>query len=137
MQEQVFTHTGWSSHLAHGRLMAARCLTCGTLHLPPHSLCTNCYGSEMEWVALSGKGRLAAFTFIHVGLPVMAAKGFDRSHPYCTGIVRLAEGPAVSAQILLEPGETPADLKIGQPLTAVWAEVVETHNKVYLGFKKE
>jgi uncharacterized OB-fold protein len=137
MQDQAFDHTGWSQHLAEGRLMAARCQTCGTLHLPPRSLCTHCFGVDMEWEQLSGQGKLAAFTWIHVGLPAIAAQGYDRSHPYCVGVVRLEEGPAVSAQILLEPGEKPGDLTVGQPLSVVWTADSATHNKVHLGFKKD
>ena len=114
-----FNHTGFSQYLAERRLMAARCTHCGEMYLPPRPLCPRCYYADMEWVELPGEGRLEGFTFVHIGLPGMAAQGYSHQNPYCSGIVRLADGPTVAAQILTK--ETPPDaIRVGATLRAVF-----------------
>ena len=49
---------------------------------------------------MSGEGKLLAFTTVHIAPTAMIEAGYDRKNPYCTGIVQLDEGPAISAQIL-------------------------------------
>jgi len=128
-----FNHTGFNQYLAERRLMAARCTHCGAVHLPPRPLCPRCYHADMEWVELPGEGRLEGFTFIYIGLPGMAAQGYSRQNPYCSGIVRLAGGPAVAAQILTN--ETPPDaVRVGAPLRAVFLDQGDT-GEVTLAFE--
>jgi len=45
----------------------------------------------MQWVEMKGKGKLAAFTCIAVGPPAMIKEGYDRMHPYISGVVELEE----------------------------------------------
>jgi uncharacterized OB-fold protein len=44
-----------------GKLMGARCPSCGSIYCPPRSWCHDCY-EDTEWVEMSGKGELIAFT---------------------------------------------------------------------------
>lgn len=129
MQDAPFNHHGFLQQLAEGHLAAARCRACDALLLPPRSLCPNCYSSEMEWLPLSGRGSLLGYTFIYIGLPAMTAAGYDRLHPYCSGVVRLEEGPAISALIIpahiggsAPAGATAAStgLRVGLPVRAVF-----------------
>jgi uncharacterized OB-fold protein len=76
----------------------------------------------MEWVELSGEGRLAGFTAIYIGLPEMAAEGYSRSHPYASGVVHLAEGPAITAQIVGFDPAHPEALRVGMPLRVAFIE---------------
>ena len=63
-----------------------------------------------DWEELGGRGKLVAFTTIHIAPTAMIEAGYSRDNPYCTGIVRLAEGPAISAQILgVDPTKPEAD----------------------------
>lgn len=48
--------------LAKRRFMTTRCLPCGQTFFPPRLVCPGCMGRELEWVALSGRGTLYAFT---------------------------------------------------------------------------
>ena len=73
--------------------MGSRCQSCGALHLPPRALCPACYGDEMEWEQISGKGKLVAFTTVHIAPTAMIEAGYGRENPYCAGIVQLDEGP--------------------------------------------
>lgn len=112
-QDREFTHGSFEAFLSERRLMASRCNDCGEFHLPPRPLCPRCHGEQMEWVEMSGAGTLATFTAVHVGLTAMVEAGYDRTHPYLTGIVQLAEGPMISAQILGADATEPEKVAIG------------------------
>jgi len=70
----------------------------------------------MEWVAMKGKGKLAAFTSIAIGPPFMIKEGYDRKHPYVSGVVELEEGMRVVARIEGVDGSKHDTIKIGTPL---------------------
>ncbi len=133
LEARDFNHTGYHQYLAERRLMAARCTYCGEIHLPPRPLCPRCYRAELEWVELSGEGRLEGFTFIFVGLPAMTAQGYSREKPYCSGVVRLKEGPVITAQILVK--EAPTDgIEVGDPVRVIFPER-EGSDQVALAFE--
>lgn len=136
MAEKSFDQVGFTEHLSEGHLMATRCESCGGVYLPPRSLCPACYGEELTWIQLSGKGELAAFTTIHIAPSAMIAAGYGRKNPYCAGVVRLAEGPAISAQILGVDAARPQDITIGTPLQATFIERGEgEEKKTFLAFQ--
>lgn len=55
-------------------------------------MCTRCYSTDLEWVEAEGGGRLVAFTCIAIAPPFMMAQGYDRKHPYLSGVVELDGG---------------------------------------------
>ncbi len=122
MAEETFTQADFAARLAEHRLMAARCQACGALYLPPRPLCPACYGTDLAWEALSGEGKLAAFTAIYIAPTAMIEAGYGRDNPYVTGIVQLAEGPSISAQILGVDARQPDQIAIGTPLRAAFVE---------------
>ena len=71
----------------------------------------------MEWVELKGKGKLVTFTSINIGPPWMVEQGYDRTHPYCSGVVELEEGVKIDARIEGVDASKPETIKIGTPLT--------------------
>jgi uncharacterized protein len=121
-RSRPFNHTGFSAYLAEHKLMGTRCRQCGRILLPPRELCTGCYATQMEWIEFSGTGVLEGFTSIYVGLPAMAAAGYSREKPYCTGVIRLVEGPAISGQIIGDHGTCPEELAVGTLLQAVYIQ---------------
>ena len=98
------------------KLMGSRCLACQSLSIPPRSICVECYGSRMEWAEFKGLGKLAAFTVIHLVPPRMAALGYGRDRPYCSGVVELEEGGRVDAFIEGLDLDRPEDIPLGLPL---------------------
>jgi len=88
MEERPFSDTSYKQFLNEEKLMGSRCRNCGALFLPPRSICIKCHGSDMEWVEMKGKGKLVAFTCITVGPPFMIEEGYDRTHPYCSGVAK-------------------------------------------------
>jgi uncharacterized OB-fold protein len=56
--------------------------------------------------------------------------------PYCSGIVRLNDGPAISAQIVGVDVTKPEEIRIETPLKAVFVEQGEGEEKrTYLAFE--
>jgi len=138
MAEREFTSASFYQYLGEHRLMASRCRSCGALHLPPRVLCPACLGEEMEWVELGSFGTLAAFTTIHIAPTAMIEAGFGKDNPYCTGIVRLDEGPAISAQIVGVDPRQPAGIAIGTPLKVAYLERGEgDRRRTYLAFEAQ
>ena len=136
MGERDFTSTSFYEFLGEHKLMGSRCKSCGALYLPPRSLCTACYGEEMEWARMAGKARLVAFTTIHIAPTALIEAGYDRKNPYCTGIVQLDEGPAISAQILGVDATQPEQIAIGTPLRVAFVERGEgQEQRTYLAFE--
>jgi uncharacterized OB-fold protein len=136
MGEREFTGTSFYQFLGENRLMGSRCQSCGVLHLPPRAICPACYGEELGWVELSGEGKLLAFTTVHIAPTAMIEAGYDRNNPYCTGIVELVEGPAISAQILGVDPAKPEEIQLGTPLRVTFVPRGEGDQaRTYLAFE--
>ena len=116
MDERPFTAASFAQFLSERKLMAARCMRCGSLWCPPRSICNKCNSDDMEWIELQGKGKLAAYTCIAVGTSSMIAEGYDRNHPYVSGVVELDEGTRADARIEGVDGTKPETIKIGTPM---------------------
>jgi uncharacterized OB-fold protein len=136
MIENEFTSTAYNKFLSEHKLMGTRCCTDGRIYLPPRPIAPDTQHDEMEWVELSGQGKLVAFTIIYIAPSAMIAAGYDRKNPYCVGVVELAEGPKVSAQILGVDVLHPEQIQIGMPLKATFIERGEGEaKKTFLAFE--
>jgi uncharacterized OB-fold protein len=122
MSERAFTEESFQQFLSDGKLMGSRSKETGEIFVPPRPMCPSTFSMDMEWVELSGKGELAAFTAVYVGPMAMVDAGYDRTNPYCSGIVRLAEGPSISAQILGVDASQPQTIAIGTSLHVTYIE---------------
>jgi uncharacterized OB-fold protein len=138
MEERPFSDISYELFLNEKKLMGSRCKGCGNQYVPPRSICVDCHGSDMEWIEMSGKGRLAAFTVINIPPPFMIAQGYNRKNPYCTGVVELAEGTKVDARIEGVDCANPEDIKVGMPLKVKYLHREEGEKKeTYLAFEAE
>ena len=109
MSQHPFTIEQFYKFLKEQKLMAAQCLQCGKIHMPPRPMCDNCFSKDFEWVHVSGNGKLLTYTIINV-----APKEFEALAPYTVGIVELENGlkiPGMIQSLTLE------QLKIGMELT--------------------
>jgi uncharacterized OB-fold protein len=87
------------------RLEAVRHRATGAVTFPPPPVA----GTEDEPFQLSGKGEVWSFTVVQQG-----SDGF--AGPYVVALIKLVEGPLITAQLTdVEPG----DVAIGQPVEAV------------------
>jgi len=122
MNKRAFSEYSFQQYLQEHKLMGSRSVATGKIYVPPRPIDPETHSEEMEWVELSGKGKLAAFTAVYIGPSAMIAAGYDRTNPYMTGIVELDEGPMISAQILGLDAVQPDINTIGTPLTVSFIE---------------
>jgi uncharacterized OB-fold protein len=132
--DRDYSSASFYQFLAEKRLMGTRCKKCQALYVPPHPICTKCHGDDMEWAEMRGNGKLAAFTSIAVGPTCTIEEGYDRNNPYVVGIVKLDEGPKISARIRGLDAKNPEGIKIGTPLTVEFPDQIEGKG-CYLAFK--
>jgi uncharacterized OB-fold protein len=136
MQTDDFTHTSFQTSLAEHKLMGSRCTSCGELYLPPRPKCSKCFSNDMSWQEYSGKGRLIAFTTIHIAPTAMIEAGYGRDNPYCSGVVQLDDGPSISAQIVGVDVNHPESIHIDTPLEVEYLERGEGEKvRTFLTFK--
>lgn len=135
-EEKDFTLQNYLEFIQNKKLMGTRCKDCGELYAPVRKLCIKCNSPNMEWVEMSGKGELSAFTCITVGTPYFIEKGYDRNKPYCFSVIKLEEGPMVSAQLVGVDETKPETIKIGMPLKVKFLETeIKGETKIDLGFE--
>lgn len=138
MEDRPFSDFSYEQFLKEEKLMGSKCKECGALYLPPRSICIKCFGSDMDWIQMQGRGRLAAFTCISIGPPSMIAEGYDRKNPYCSGVVELEEGVRVDARIDGVDTKNPDDIKVGLPLQVKFLHRgQEDDRQTYLAFEPE
>ncbi|MBN2123717.1 MAG: Zn-ribbon domain-containing OB-fold protein [Deltaproteobacteria bacterium] len=134
--ENDFYSAAYHRHLREKKLVGSRCGACGRLSVPPKPLCPKCRGTGMSLVEMKGKGRLASYSVIAVPPPLMVEEGFDRSRPYCSGVVELEEGPKVMARILGVDLDRPDRIRIGTPLGVEFTEAEHDGDmKTFLAFR--
>ena len=75
-------------------LAGTTCKKCGEKSFPPRSICPKCGAEEAESFTFCGHGEVYSFTTIYE-----APTGFDTSAPYTVALVKLDEGPVVTAQL--------------------------------------
>jgi uncharacterized OB-fold protein len=92
-------------------LVGEVCPHCSAKIFPPRDVCPNCGGEAKMAFAFSGKGEVFSYTTIYE-----APAGFDDTAPYTVALVKLEEGPLVTAQ-LTDLGSQPVE--IGMPVEMV------------------
>ncbi|HEY7709022.1 MAG TPA: Zn-ribbon domain-containing OB-fold protein [Candidatus Entotheonella sp.] len=109
------TRPFWEAAKRH-ELVMPRCKTCDQLFFYPRSECPRCLGSDLEWVPVSGRGRLHSFTIINQ--PVNAA--FRDDVPYVYAVVQLIEGPRMISNLVECDVES---VSVDMPVEAVFDDV--------------
>ena len=98
-------------------LRLQQCQTCGTYYYP-NSICHNCDSPKMEWVKVSGKGKLFTYGIFYQ----LYHPAFKDEIPYNVSVIELDEGPLMLSNVVKCPDE---DLKIGMPVEVVFEDVTE------------
>lgn len=104
-----------------GKLMMQRCKDCHSWVFCPRPICVECNSANLEWVQLSGKGKVFSFTVIRevVG---NALRGFAPDIPYVTAWIDLDEGPRFCSNIIGCPLES---VKIDMPVQVAFEDTGE------------
>jgi uncharacterized OB-fold protein len=92
-------------------LVGEICPHCEAKIFPPRDVCPYCSGEAKTSYQFSGQGEVYSYTVMSD-----APAGFEENAPYTVAVVKLAEGPMVTAQ-LTDLGEEP--VKIGMPVEMV------------------
>lgn len=93
------------------RLEGEVCNHCGEKIFPPRDICPHCKQPAKQPYAFSGQGEVYSFSTIR-----NAPEGFEHYSPYTVALVKLAEGPMVTAQLT---DVSPRDVSIGMPVEMV------------------
>ena len=108
-QVTPFTIESFYKFIGEGKLMAAKCNKCGNTLLPPKPICPKCLTKDLSWVEVKNRGKLLAYTVIHV-----SPAQFQSMCPYALGIIKLDDGPNLIGMIR---GIEISKIKIGMNLT--------------------
>ena len=92
-------------------LVGEVCPHCEAKIFPPRDVCPHCSGEAKTPYQFSGQGEVYSYTVMND-----APAGFEENVPYTVAVVKLAEGPMVTAQ-LTDLGAEP--VKIGMPFEMV------------------
>ena len=104
----------WEAAREH-RLLLPRAAD-GEPYFYPRAFSPGALDPATEWVEASGRGALHSYTVDRRG----TSPAFASRAPYVIGIVELAEGPRLTANII---GCAIEDVRIGMPLEAVYEDV--------------
>ncbi|MFA8439174.1 Zn-ribbon domain-containing OB-fold protein [Pueribacillus sp. YX66] len=92
------------------QLHVQQCKNCNTYSHPPRPVCHNCRQFELEWVPVSGKGKIYSYVIYHRSVH----PGFEV--PYEVILVELEEGIRIVSN-MVDCG--PEDISIGMPVEFV------------------
>jgi len=96
-------------------LVGEVCPHCDAKLFPPRDVCPECGGEAKQPYTFSGRGEVYSFTIMHD-----APTGYDEQAPYTVALVKLVEGPVITAQ-LTDLGEQPVE--IGMPVEMVTRKI--------------
>lgn len=98
-------------------LVGEVCPHCEAKIFPPRDVCPECGGEAKTRFDFSGRGEVFSFAVMHD-----APAGYEKNTPYTVALVKLEEGPVVTAQ-LTDLGEQP--VQIGMPVEMVTRKIRE------------
>jgi hypothetical protein len=93
------------------KLVGEVCPHCEAKLFPPRDVCPECGQDAKTVYAFSGRGEVYSFTTIYD-----APAGYEENVPYTVALIKLEEGPLVTAQ-LTDLGDKPVE--IGAPVEMV------------------
>jgi uncharacterized OB-fold protein len=111
-------------------LVGEICPHCDAKIFPPRDVCPHCGGEAKTRFNFSGRGEVYSYTMMN-DAPV----GYEQNTPYAVALIKLEEGPLVTAQ-LTDLGEQ--KLQIGMPVEMVTRKLkedVEGRGMIVYGYK--
>jgi uncharacterized OB-fold protein len=113
-------------------LIGDKCGSCEKIYFPPREACPYCRRKSignMHKLKLSGKGKIVTYTIIH-----SSSEDFKEQVPYPIAIIKLDEGPRVTAQIV---DCDIKNIKIGMKVESTFRRIQEDGytGVIYYGYK--
>lgn len=92
-------------------LVGEVCPHCNTKLFPPRDMCPECGQEARQLYQFSGRGQVYSFAKVYE-----APSGYEEYAPYTVALIKLEEGPLVTAQ-LTDLGDEPVE--VGTPVEMV------------------
>ncbi|HDQ16043.1 MAG TPA: Zn-ribbon domain-containing OB-fold protein [Bacteroidetes bacterium] len=113
-------------------LIGNKCGSCGEVYFPPREPCPFCRRKslgKMKDLKMKGTGTVLSYTIIHV-----APHNFEVQAPYPIAIIKLDEGPRLTAQIV---DCDIKDVKIGMKVQSTFRKIQQDGSigAIYYGYK--
>ncbi|MBI3033693.1 Zn-ribbon domain-containing OB-fold protein [Candidatus Woesearchaeota archaeon] len=104
-------------------LAGSECMKCSSLYFPASKVCKKCGSQEISERVFEGAGEVVTYTVVRQGFNDDSEnEKLVCNSPYIISIVKLMEGPMVTAQMAdCEPEE----MKIGARVKAVFRKISE------------
>jgi uncharacterized OB-fold protein len=99
------------------RLIGEVCKECGSKIFPPRDVCPECHQPAYEPFTFSGRGEIYSYTTVRT-----PPQGYEEYAPYAVALVKLEEGPLVTAQLT---DVSTDEVQIGQPVEMVTRKIRE------------
>ena len=109
------TQPFWEAAKRH-ELVMPRCKICDQLFFYPRSECPRCLSTHLEWMRVSGRGRLHTYTVVYQ--PANAA--FRDDTPPIYAVVQLDEGPRMVSNVVQCDIDA---VRVDMPLEAIFDDV--------------
>lgn len=101
----------WRLQQQRYQLVGETCDNCGVKLFPPRDVCLECAEPAQELYTFTGTGEVYSFTTVY-DVP----EGYGAQAPYLVALVKLDEGPIVTAQLT---DVNKNDVQIGMPVEMV------------------
>lgn len=101
----------WRLQKQRYELVGETCDSCGVKLFPPRDVCLECKAPAQELYTFTGTGEIFSYTTIYD-----APAGFEHNAPYQVALIKLEEGPLVTAQLTDMEADT---AYIGMPVEMV------------------
>jgi len=92
-------------------LVGEVCPHCDSKIFPPRDICPDCGKEAKDLYSFSGRGEVYSFTTVYD-----APSGYEENTPYTVALIKLNEGPMVTAQLTDLDGR---NVQIGTPVEMV------------------
>ena len=110
MTTEIARH--WRLNSQRYKLVGELCPECGNKMFPPRDVCPECADSSPQPdFTFSGKGEVYSHTTVH-----NPPEGYEETAPYTVALVKLEEGPLITAQLTDVATD---EVKIGMPVEMV------------------
>jgi uncharacterized OB-fold protein len=119
----------WRTRNQRYSLVGEVCNKCGAKLFPPRDVCPECAKPAYEPYTFSGRGEVYSYSTIY-----QAPEGFEEYVPYTVALVRLEEGPLVTAQLTDVDSDA---VTIGMPVEMTTRKVREEgeDGQIIYGYK--
>jgi len=119
----------WRTRQQRYSLRAEVCNECGNTIFPPRDVCPYCAEQKQTWTNLSGRGEVYSYTTMY-----SAPTAFEEYTPYTVALVKLAEGPLITAQLTDVDTE---EVTIGMPVEMVTRKLSQEgeEGQILYGYK--